>query len=61
MEQRAIIRFLTLIWLKLHVFHTELESTTGKDTCPLTIMLKWCMHFLEESTDRVEMRRLENS
>jgi energy-converting hydrogenase A subunit M len=50
MEQRVVIRFLTLKGLKVKEIQAELESVSGTDACKFCLMKKWRLRFLQGRT-----------
>jgi hypothetical protein len=57
MEQRAIIRFLTLKGLKAREIRAELESVYGPEALARSTVRKWRKRFQEGRTDLIDDRR----
>jgi histone-lysine N-methyltransferase SETMAR len=51
MEQRAVIRFLSLKGLKARDIQAELQSVYGPEACQLTAVKKWRTRFMQGRTD----------
>jgi hypothetical protein len=51
MEQRAVIRFFMLTWLKAREFHTEFELVYGPEAFALPIVKNWRRRFHQGKTD----------
>jgi hypothetical protein len=50
-EQRAVVRFLTLKWLKSGQIVTELEAIYGSDSLTVATVKKWSNGFRQGRTD----------
>jgi hypothetical protein len=54
MEQRAVIRFVTLKSLKAKAIQVELEPVYCTDACKLSMVKKWRLLFLQGTTIRFD-------
>jgi transposase len=57
MEQKAVIRFVTLKGLKTKEIRAELESVYGPEALALSTVKKWRKRFQKGRTDLIDDRR----
>jgi hypothetical protein len=60
MEQRTVIHFFALKWLKVRAIHTELESVDGPEALTLLTMKKRRRRFHQGRTDLFDDPRSGN-